>query len=434
MGAAEPSPELLGERLVDLALGDCSAPREPYRAAWLNFLGVVCSGAHEPAVEAFVRSRGALVPGAYAPLGHKPCLTLPDFVMATCYASSVQAFDDIHFATTTHPAGPVAAAILGVSELEGVSMAEATAALAIGMEVECRLALALFSSGAGSAPGWYTTGVAGGVGAAAAAARLLGLSREQAASALGWAATAACGVRGTHGSAAGTFVPALAARSGFESALLARDGLDCGIGALTGANGLIRQIALRPALDEALAGVGESWVSAQASPKPYPFGFVSFAAVDAALDLGDVGPDDLIDIHVSPRAARLGGNPRPSTTDEAIVSIPYLVARTLADPESVTRPLTADFSLAVAEASLLERICLHADADLADASARILLNGGERESTCAAARGTSARRLTTAETIDKFRAICGLEAPEKAIEAVMEGNAPLICQKGSRPF
>ena len=425
MGAAQSSLELLGERFVDLALGECSAPQETYRAAWLNFFGLACSGAHEPAVEAFVCSRKGLAPGAYAPLGHEPCLTLPDCIMATCYASSVQAFDDIHFATTTHPAGPVAAAILGVSELVDVPMAAATEALAVGMEVECRLALALFSAGTGSAPGWYTTGMAGGVGAAAAVARLLGLSRAQTASALGWAATAACGVRGTHGFAAGTFVPALAARAGFEAALLARDGLDCGIGALTGISGLIRQVAPRPALDEALAGIGTTWVSAQTSPKPYPFGFVSFAAVDAALELGGVGPGGPIDVYVSPRAARLGGNPHPATSDEAIVSIPYLVTRTLTDPESVRVPIPTEFSVTSEVRRIMSRIELHTDAELKDGMARISVDGGARMVTCGAARGTNARRLATAEVLDKFRSICGLKDPARVIVAVMRDNVLL---------
>lgn len=415
----------LGGAFVRLALGACGAPQEFYRAAWLNYLGVARSGCHEPAVEAFVRSREALCPGASAPLGHEPCLTLPDAVMANCYASSVQAFDDIHFATTTHPAGPVASAILGVAELVPVSMKEAAEALAVGMEVECRLALALFAPGTGAASGWYTTGVAGGVGAAAAAGRLLGLSEAQMASALGWAAASACGVRGTHGSAAGTFVPALAARAGLEAALLARDGLTCGIGALTGPNGLAAQVAPQPALDRALAGIGSTWVSAESSAKPYPFGFVAFAAVDAALELGEPGDEAAIAIHVSPRSAQLGGNPRPATTDEALVSIPYLVARTLADPTSVSRPLPSTLALSPQEEALLARISLHVDPTLADSAARIEVDGGTQVVTCTAARGSATRPLTIEETISKYRSICTLETPSHMIDAVMHGDAGL---------
>lgn len=149
--------ERFGEAIVGLALeGRLASEDGPgYRAALLNYLGVALAGRHEPSVEAFVRSRAALGAGAHTPLGRSVSLTLTDCVMADCYASSVHAFDDIHFPTTTHPAGPVASAILGVARLQDVRVGEAMEALAVGMEVECRLGLALFSPGTGAAPGWY---------------------------------------------------------------------------------------------------------------------------------------------------------------------------------------------------------------------------------------------------------------------------------------
>ena len=130
--------ERFGEALVGPALEGHLVPEDEsrYRAALLNYLGVALAGGHEPSVEAFVRSRAALDAGAHVPLGRSDPLTLADCVMADCFASSAQAFDDIHFATTTHPAGPVASAILGVARLRDVRMGEAVQALAVGMEVE----------------------------------------------------------------------------------------------------------------------------------------------------------------------------------------------------------------------------------------------------------------------------------------------------------
>lgn len=415
----------LGEALVEMALGECAAPQHFYRVAFLNFLGAMCSGSQAPGVETFARSRAILAPGAYVPVGQSDGLTLPDYVMAACYASSVQAFDDIHFATTTHPAGPVASTILGVAKMVDVSMADVAEALAVGMEVECRLALALFSAGTGSASGWYTTGMAGGVGVAVAAARLLGMSHERTASAMGWAAAMASGIRGTHGSDAGTFVPALAARAGLEAALLARDGLSCGLGALTGPNGLVLQVASEPACERALVGLGTHWVSMQTSAKPYPFGFVAFAAVDAARELDLADGAKHLDVFVSPRAAQLGGNACPSDANEAIVSIPYLVARTLADPKSILVPVPPTFFVAPEVKDLMDRIELHADPSLADGSARLVVDGGVRSVCCDAARGTAGHELTVGETVDKFRAICGLEDPGPVVTAVMDEDPSL---------
>ena len=423
--------EVLGEALVGLALEGRLAPSGDtfFRAALLNYLGVTLGGRREPEVERFVRGRSALSPGTHAPLGASGSLVLSDCVMADCYASSVAAFDDIHFATTTHPAGPVASSILGLARLQDVSLGDAVEALAVGMEVECRLGLALFSRDSGSAAGWYTTGVVGGVGAAAAVGRLMGLDRERMGSAMGWAATGACGVRGTHGSCAGTFVPALAARAGFEAALLARDGLSCGISALVGAHGLIRTVASTPACDLALEGIGETWVSTETSPKPYPFGFVAFAAVDAALELAEglhcVSDVRELEVSVSDRAARLGCNSCPESADEAIVSIPYLVTRTIADRSSVTRPIPSRFSISSRERRILAGCRLVVDPALDDSAARIRLNGGELEAVCGACRGSARRPLGVAEVIDKFRLVSGVSDPDDIVDYVMATDGDL---------
>lgn len=386
---------------------------------WLNYLGAAYAGSREPSVRAFVRSRARLSSGSFSPLGSEDKLTLPDSVMANCYASSAQAFDDIHFATTTHPTGPVASALLGALKIAPSGMDATMEALAVGMEVECRLALALFSPGTGCSSGWYTTGVAGGVGAAAAVGRLLGLDKRQMESALGWAAIMACGVRGTHGSDAGTFVPALAARAGFEAALLAGDGLDCGIGALVGQGGLVAQIARTPAARLALDGLGSVWASEATSAKPYPFGFVAFAAVDAARELRAAADASPLDVYVSQRAARLGKNPHPHSANEAIVSIPYLVARTLADPASVGVPLSEPFEASERELEILGRVRLHADDELEDHAARIEADGGAQVVRCDAARGSAARPMTVEEVVEKFYAISNLADADAVVHSVM---------------
>ena len=197
------------------------------------------------------------------------------------------------------------------------------------------------------------------------------------------------------------------------------------MGALTGPNGLVHQVAPEPALDKASMGLGTDWVSTQTSAKPYPFGFVAFAAVDAARELGSATSARQLDVYVSSRAEQLGGNAYPSDANEAIVSIPYLVARTLADPRSAQAPIPPKFSVAPEVKNLMDRIVLHADPSLPDGTARIVVDGGTRAVSCAAARGTAGHELTASETVDKFRAICGLEDPGPVVTAVMDENASL---------
>ena len=84
------------------------------------------------------------------------------------------------------------------------------------------------------------TGLSGGIGAAAAVGRLLGLSHEQMVYALGLAASQASGLRAAHGSMAITFVPGTAARDGVVAAYLAAANYSCSDIAIDGKNGLLQ--------------------------------------------------------------------------------------------------------------------------------------------------------------------------------------------------
>ena len=102
-------------------------------------------------------------------------------------------FDDTHPETIIHPTAPVAPAVLAVAEQRGSSGLDVLQAFALGGEVECRLGMAV--SPGHYARGWHITATCGVFGAAAAAAKLLGLDAAQTAHALGIAASQAGGAR-----------------------------------------------------------------------------------------------------------------------------------------------------------------------------------------------------------------------------------------------
>src|SRR5690606_20463000 len=85
--------------------------------------------------------------------------------------------------------------------------------------------------------GWYVTGVTGGVGAALASARLLGLDRERTLWAVGLGALQGSGFRRAHTSMAIAFVPAHAGRAGLQAALLAERGFTATDRVLEGPHG-----------------------------------------------------------------------------------------------------------------------------------------------------------------------------------------------------
>ena len=93
-------------------------------------------------------------------------------------------FDDTHAAGSLHPGAPVIPAALAAGEMVGASGADVLAAIVAGYEMTCRIALAL-PAGEHYDRGFHPTATCGAFGAAAAAARVFGLSAEQVEGALG---------------------------------------------------------------------------------------------------------------------------------------------------------------------------------------------------------------------------------------------------------
>ena len=98
------------------------------------------------------------------------------------------------------------------------------AALAAGIEIQCRLSNVLLLAPAEANLGLYITGITGPAGAAAGLGRAMGFDTQHMTWAIGLGAAQGCGFRATHGSMAGHVVPALAARGGVWAALLAAQG------------------------------------------------------------------------------------------------------------------------------------------------------------------------------------------------------------------
>src|SRR5258708_17869264 len=98
-------------------------------------------------------------------------------------------FDDTHADSSQHPSAPVVPAAFAVGELVGASGRDVLPAIVAGYEVCCRLGNALDPT-SHYARGFHPTATAGTYGAAAAAAKLFGLSKDR--------IIAAFGVSGSH--------------------------------------------------------------------------------------------------------------------------------------------------------------------------------------------------------------------------------------------
>ena len=134
-------------------------------------------------------------------------------------AGHVLDFDDTYLPGIAHLSAPVAPAALALGAAHGATVGDVLAAYAEGFEAMGALAAAghpaLYDRG------WHPTAVCGAVGAAVAAARLLGADRDTAA---GLAALRAGGLRAAFGSDGKSLQVGLAAAAGVAAARLAAAG------------------------------------------------------------------------------------------------------------------------------------------------------------------------------------------------------------------
>jgi 2-methylcitrate dehydratase PrpD len=196
------------------------------------------------------------------------------------------------------------------------------------------------------------TGTTGGIAAAAAAARVIGLPAQRLIDACGIAySQCAANVQPLReGATVKRFHAGFAARTGTLSAVLAENGLTGAHRFLEGEFGYYRLYERGDYTPAPLTeGLGETWQLLELSLKPYPSGRDNHGAVEAALDLharGGLAPGDIerIDVWLPPNAFGVSGHPWGSLGGhpvvEAIISASYGVAVALTKGRLVLDDMT----------------------------------------------------------------------------------------------
>jgi 2-methylcitrate dehydratase PrpD len=195
-------------------------------------------------------------------------------------------FDDYHN-SKIHPGAPVIPAVLTVGESLGASGPEVLTAIAAGYETMIRVSLAT-GPNASRLRGWHLTGTTGTFGAAAAAGRLLGLSADAMASALGLAGTQSAGLWAflADGAMSKRLHPGRSAQSGVMAAFLAQRGFRGPTQILEAADGgFCRATSDQIDLSRITEKLGEKFHAGEVNIKPYACCASSHSAVDAVLEL-----------------------------------------------------------------------------------------------------------------------------------------------------
>ena len=188
--------QTLAAWVCDLRFTDIDAPTVAYaRELLLDHLGCAARGGTVDTADAVARmlaTVGADEGTALTAVVAKAPLRPEWAVFANgVHAHSIE-LDDTHSASSLHPAVVTIPAALATAELEGASGEDLLTAIVAGYEVACRLGRALDPQVA-YGKGFHPTAIVGPFAAAAATAKLLGLSAAELANAFGIAGSQAAG-------------------------------------------------------------------------------------------------------------------------------------------------------------------------------------------------------------------------------------------------
>ena len=307
----------------------------------VNLVGCALGGARHEATETLLATLRPFAGTAHAGLvGRSERVDALTAALINGVSSHVLDFDDTHIATLVHPSGPVVCALLALSHQHPISGADLVDAVAVGIEVELRVAMGIYPSHYDR--GWHITGTVGGLGAAAACARALRLDATRTAWALGTAATQAAGLREMFGTMCKSLHPGRAAQAGLMAALAAQAGFNSSTKAIEAPRGMACVMSEGPDFDAMLAGLGQRWLGMGNSFKPYACGLVIHPVIDGCLALRAKGVDDPaaiteVELDVHPLVLELTGKTEPANGLQGKFSVFHSAAAVLNEGRASAR-------------------------------------------------------------------------------------------------
>jgi 2-methylcitrate dehydratase PrpD len=254
----------------------------------LDTLGVIAGAAKAPGMKELVASLEAWESDGLSTilLGSRKVNPV-SAALANGAAAHALDFDDQHDPARVHVFCVVLPAVLAAIEAEKrpISGQDFILALAVGVEVFCRLGLACYNS---LGKGWHPTTALGTISAAAAVSKIFQLDEAQTLSALGLAFVQLSGTTQfiADGALAKRVGPGFAARSGVLAAHLARGGITGPHRFLEGSSGLFNLYERGEVKPEIVVEkFGTHWELRDLSMKPFPCCRCTHTAIQLALEL-----------------------------------------------------------------------------------------------------------------------------------------------------
>ena len=297
--------------------------------AFANWVGCALGAANAESLEPVLAVARALSGREQSSVaGRRERLDVVNAALVNGVRANALDYDDMHVPTLIHPSGAVVAAALAIAEDRHATGKLLLRAVATGIEIECRLGVALFPAHYNA--GWHITATLGTLGAAAAVSVVLGLDARRAAFALGIAATQASGLKAMLLNPCKSFNIGHAASAGVLAALLAEAGLESAADVFEDKCGFFAVFGQAADAAAVTAELGTRYLVSEISLKPYPCGVVIHPLIDACLALAERSlrreQVRAISIRVHPRALELAGVKHPATAINGRFSLYHAAA------------------------------------------------------------------------------------------------------------
>lgn len=244
--------------------------------------------------------------------------------------------DDVHRTSNTHPGVTTIPAALALAEARGLSGSDLVTSVVLGYEAQIRVGFAVSPSIFVDRT-FLPPGTLGIFGAAAAAAKLLGLDAEATGGALG--AASYIGPLAPFesfrlGAPAKDTIMGWANLSGLHAAELAALGFGGPVSALEGNYGFCKTVSQRSDMDRLLRDLGQSFEILRTGLKPYACCRQHHTAIDAVMELKEkhgLRPEQVERIrHRTFVVGSRGSDTSPKSVQAAKYSAPYTIALALA--------------------------------------------------------------------------------------------------------
>ena len=369
------------DRFADRVLGVSFArlPSEAIeiaRQVTLDGIAVILAGSAEPLgvgriVTDYVRQSGGNPEASVIAGGFKTSMANAAFANGTM----AHALDfDNTFYPLNHPTSPTLPAIFAIAEAKRLPGPAVIEAIVAAFEVQARLRMA--ATGLDTGKGFHKPGTTGAIGATAAAAKLLGLNKQQLLMALGTVGSRAGSLSINTGSMTKSSHSGHAARMGVECAILAGMGWTASAD-LFGPGGFFDAFAGGRAEPEALIehfGDPFRMVDPGVGFKKYPCNYFTHRPIDAALALREehaIQPRQIERVLVRFPAFDYVNRPSPATGLDGKFSVQYTTAIALLDGYVTVGSFSNERRFAADVKALLPKVDLLIDQSIPNDFARM---------------------------------------------------------------